>query len=419
MKVIILGSGFLGATTAYFLSKQGVDVTVIDRQNASAMECSFANGSQLSYSHAEPWANEGTIQKAVKWIGKDDAPLKFGFSTDPHMWWWTLKFLNQCNVKSARKNSISMMRIGLFSRQVMHEILAEENIEFSYNNNGIIHVFFDEKEMKAAISQSEFQKEKAKIPFDVLSANQVVEYEKSLGHKKDQIVGGIVYPLDEVGCINQFSVGISDIAAKKYGADFKYNTNIVDIKTEGKNIVGIETDKGVLKADKYVMAMGSYSYIFLKKIGLKVPIYPMKGYSISVPITNMDAAPNMSITDASLKVVFCRLDNILRAAGTAEFAGYNDDIDKKRILMLKNGIRDRFPDIGDIDAATEWSCLRPSTPDGPPILGKTSKYDNLYLNTGHGTLGWTQGAGSAKIVSSLILKDDPILDLKGLTIDRY
>jgi len=419
MKVIILGSGFLGATTAYFLSKQGVDVTVVDRQSDSAMECSYANGGQLSYSHAEPWANEGTIQKSVKWIGKDDAPLKFGFSTDPHMWSWTFKFLNQCNVKSARKNSISMMRIGLFSRQVMHEIIAEEDIEFSYSSNGIIHVFFDEKEMKSAISQSEFQKEKANIPFNILNPNQVVEYEKSLEHKRNQIVGGIVYPLDELGCINQFSTEISKISAKKYGANFEYNTNILDIKTDGKNIVGIETDKGTLQADKYVMAMGSYSYIFLKKIGIKVPIYPMKGYSISVPITNMDAAPNMSITDASLKVVFCRLGNVLRAAGTAEFAGYNDDIDKKRIQMLKHAVSDRFPDVGNVDAATEWACLRPSTPDGPPIIGSTSKYNNLFLNTGHGTLGWTQGAGSAKIVASLMLNNDPLMDLKGLTIDRY
>ena len=418
MKILILGSGIIGVTTAYFLSKRGHDVTVIDREPECAMECSFANGGQLSYCHAEPWASPSALVKAAKWLGKKDAPLLFSFRADLQQWLWTFKFLRNCTSGRVKRNSENMLRLGLYSRKVMHEIQQDIDFDFHYCQKGILHTFNKKSDLDHEIKQSEFQKTFG-APFEVLTPEQCIEKEPALSNIKENLVGGVFYELDESADIHEFTEKLAEKDKTiGSGVKFLYDTNVEELKTDGKKITGVKTDKGEFEADIYVMALGAYSPVFLRPIGINVPIYPMKGYSISINTKGYDGAPELSLTDQAHKLVFSRLGDILRVAGTAEFAGYNHDVNPVRIEMMKQVVRDKFPNCGDIENAAEWACLRPSTPEGCPTLGKI-KYDNLVLNTGHGTLGWTQGAGSAKIVADIIEGKEPEIDMKGLNAKRY
>lgn len=419
MKILILGSGVIGVTTAYFLSKRGHDVTVIDREPESARECSFANGGQLSYTHAEPWANPKSLKKAIQWIGKKDAPLMFRFRADYHMWRWACKFLWNCRKKATLKNTETMLRLGLYSREIMHRLQDELHLDYHYTQCGILHFFTDQYALDCATRQAEFQKDRG-APYELLTKEQCLEKEPALKARAHELVGGIYDCLDESGDVFMFTKALAERDKKKTGESvtFQYDTTITGLRVEGNRIAAVQTDKGDMEADVIVMSLGAYSPVFLRKIGIDVPIYPMKGYSISVPMEGYDGAPNVSITDQKDKIVYSRLGNVFRVAGTAEFAGYDHSVNPYRIQLLKEAVRKNFPDAGDIDNATEWACLRPSTPDGPPILGRC-RYENLILNTGHGTLGWTQSAGSARIVADIIEGKTPEIAMDGLTVDRF
>lgn len=416
MKVIVLGSGVIGVTTAYFLARNGHSVTVIDRQPESAMETSYANGGQLSYSHAEPWATPTVLPKIFKWMLKSDAPLVFNpFRIDPDMWKWGLKFLANCTQKRAEINTENTLRLALYSQKMLHEILREADIDFSYKKLGILHVFQDQKMIDAQIIQAELQK-KLGCPYEVLSTDECYKKEPVLLNSEEKIAGGLFFPIDESGDIHVFTKKLAEFINKKYGVVFKHKMNVLKLVDDGDQIGGVKTEIGTEKADRYVMSLGSYSPLFLKKVGINAPIYPMKGYSISIPVNGQVAgAPNISVTDQAKKLVYSRLDNVLRVAGTAEFAGYNTDVKEKRIDSIARAAHKMFPAAGDYTKITKWACLRPQTPEGTPLLGNT-KYSNLFLNTGHGTLGWTLSAGSAKAVSDIILGKKLEIDLKGLTL---
>ncbi len=419
MKIAILGAGVIGVTTAYFLGNRGHDVTVIDREPESAMECSFANGGQLSYSHGEPWASPSSLKKAITWLMKDDAPLKFRFRIDPAMWRWTSQFLLQCSNAKVMEHTEQLVRLGLYSRKVMHQILSEQPLECSYTQAGILHYFESKKSFNAFRLQSEFQRPLG-VEFDTLTPEEVLKKEPALHTLKDKLVGGIFYPLDEAADVHAFTMELTE-RDKLIGSGVKFlhSTTIESINRDGERICSVSTDKhGEIEADMFIVCLGAYSPLLLNPLGIYVPVYPMKGYSISIPVSADAApedAPTLSLTDHSYKVVFSRLGNILRLAGTAEFDGYNHEITEKRIELLKTIAYDIFPECGDIDQAESWACLRPSTPAGPPLLGKTP-IDNLLLNTGHGTLGWTQAAGSAKIVADIAEGKDPEIDLDGLCL---
>jgi D-amino-acid dehydrogenase len=309
-----------------------------------------------------------------------------------------------------------MMRLSLYSKQCLNEIEQHTGINYTGLKHGTLHIFKDEKSLASSIKQAEFQKELG-CEFEILPDRAAcIAKAPSLTNSQKPIVGGLFFPLDESGDVHEFAVNLAQMEAAKT-AKFMYDTSINNILTDGKKITGIETDKGTIYADRYIMSLGAYSPLLLRKIGIRLPIYPMKGYSISIPIANANAAPMTSITDQGDKVVYSRLGNILRVAGTAEFAGYDQSIRKERIDTLKFMTKRLFPDCGDIESANEWSCLRPSTPDGSPILGH-SPYENLFLNTGQGTLGWTLACGSARIVADIIEGKEPDIDLTGLTIDR-
>ena len=408
MQICILGSGILGVTTAYFLEQRGHRVTIIDRQPHSAMETSFANGGQLSYSHAEPWATPSVLPKVLKWLFQENAPLAFKARFDPEMIAWGIKFLGQCTHEKALRNATRTLRLALYSKLALHEILAETPVEFDLLKKGVLHIFTQQSLLDGALRQAAFQ-ETLGCGFENLTPAQCLEKEPALARIEKQLLGGVFHDIDESGDIFKFTQGL---AAKLQRTEFHYLTEIRSLRRDGAKIVAVETSKGRIEADAFVVAMGSYSPKILKPLGIKSDIYPMKGYSLSVPI-NGKTAPHVSITDQGSKIVYSRLGNILRAAGTAEFAGHDHEITPKRIAHLKAEMQRLFGDCGDFSASTGWACLRPQTPAGTPLLGKTP-YTNLYLNTGHGTLGWTLGPGSAKIVADTIEGKPPEIDLEGL-----
>jgi D-amino-acid dehydrogenase len=404
MKICVIGAGVLGVTTAYMLAKRGHDVTVIDRKNEAARECSFANGGQLSYSHAEPWANPGVFPKLWKWMRQDDAPLVLRPSADPHMMRWGLLFLMNCLPWRANRHSEVHLRLGLYSKKSMEALIAETGITFDYLNNGILHVFSDQKEYDHARKQAEFQASLG-CHETVLSKEECLKLEPSLAHSLDTIVGGMHAGIDASGDIRVFTEKLAALATEKHGVTFKYNVSVKKLHAQNGSISGF---------DRYVLCAGAYSPVLLRTLGMYVPIYPMKGYSVTF-VAN-EHCPTISITDAARKIVYSRLGNNIRVAGTAEFAGYNDAIRQARIAPIMRGIQQLFPKA-DVSAKTEWACLRPSTPDGPPLIGSTP-YANFLVNTGHGTLGWTQAAGSARLLADTLENMPTEIPLTGMTFDR-
>jgi D-amino-acid dehydrogenase len=411
MKVIVLGAGVVGVTAAYVLASRGHEVEVIDRQPEGGRETSFANGGQLSFSHAEPWANPSVLPKIPKWMFKEDAPLVFKPRADWEMIKWGLRFLRNCTSERAQKNSVSILRLGLYSKKKMEQIRTYSGVKFDNLREGILHLYSTKKDLDAAAVQARFQ-EKLGCPAEIIDYKRCVELEPALQHAGRPIVGGIFQPDAFI-----FTKGLADLCAREYKAQFHYNTVIESITTtsDGK-IAGVKTNKGIHKADVYIMSMGSYSPIYLKPLGIHVPIYPMKGYSVTFEANHF--APKISLTDGQHKIVYSSLGNRLRIAGTAEFAGYNTEIRQERIRPIVKAVRGLFPKCEFGDPVSEWACLRPSTPDGPPIIGKT-KYSNLFMNTGHGTLGWTQCAGSAAVIADIIENRTPEISLEGMGVDRF
>ncbi len=414
MRIIVLGAGISGILSAYYLGKAGHKVTVIDRQKEAAQECSYANGGQLSYSHAEPWANPHVFPKLFKWMGQDDAPLVLKFSRDPQMIKWGLSFLANCAPNKAERHAKALLKIGLHSRNKMKEIRKDTGIHFNWQDKGILHIYTDPKEFDVAIKQANIQQQWG-CKQEIFSYQECIAKEPTLEHSCEEIHGGIFSPMDESGDIHIFTQKLAQHVETRFHAKMMYGTEIQAIHRTGDTIESIDTSKGNLKADAYVMCMGADTPLMMRKIGLKVPIYPMKGYSITLPAD--EYSPNVSITDDARKIVYSRLGDVVRVAGTAEFAGYNKDVNPARIEPIKRGIKSLFPHA-NLNQPKEWACLRPSTPDGPPIVGRT-KLQNLYMNTGHGTLGWTQGAGTANLLASVIGDETPEISLEGLNMRRY
>jgi len=415
MNVLILGSGLLGVLTAYELGKRGFDVTVLDRNAESARETSFANGGQLSYTHAEPWATPSILRKLPKWLFHSDSPLVIHPRADLAMIKWTLKFLRNCTAERAHINCVNLLRLGLYSKDMFDKLRADTGVAFDFYNRGILHIFSTDLDFDHAKKQYEFQ---AKFGDEhrVLTRAQCLSLEPSLAHTSRTIVGGIHAVQDEIGDSYMLCQNLAALASERYGVKFEYGVTIKNLRTHGQLIQSVLTDKGELTADGYVMALGSYSTTFLRKIGIRVPIYPMKGYSITLAANEF--CPQASITDGSHKVVYTRMGNSLRVAGTAEFAGYNTKINPKRIAPMVAATKELFPQANWDQKIETWACLRPSTPDGPPIIGRTP-FSNLFLNTGHGTLGWTQGAGSAAIVADIMEGKPSAILLNGLTMERF
>lgn len=418
MRIAVLGAGVIGTTTAYFLAKQGHKVFVIDRQKASAEECSRANGGQLSYGHVEPWANPHAPLNILRWMGKEDAPLVFKLKANWEEWSWGARFLLNCRRSKSLLTSKIMLELAFYSKKMLSKICEDTKLEFHHGNNGTLHIFQDEASLALEIRQAKYQKQFG-CDYEVLSAKECLEREPSLAFSSLPLVGGVFFPQDETGNAHLFTQRLAEYCEKNLGVEFHYSANIHTILTEANQIKGMQLQNGeVLKADRYIASLGATGSVLLWPIGIKLPIYPMKGYSLTLPLKEGDIVPNSSITDQSHKIVYSKLGNELRIAGTAEFAGFDTEINPKRLKPILAASKLLFPQLFgqiELEQLFQWACLRPSTPDGMPIISAT-KYHNLFLNTGHGTLGWTLACGSAKAIADLVSGNRPEIDLSSYSI---
>lgn len=415
MHILILGGGVIGMTAAYVLGARGHRVELVERNQACGEETSHANGGQLSFSHAEPWANPTVLPKIAQWMFQKDAPLIFRPRADWDMITWGLSFLRNCFGTRYQQTSLDILRLGLYSKRKQALIDQETRIEYDHLTTGILHIFTNKISFDHAMEQAKLL-DMHGCRHEFLDASACLAKEPALANARRKIVGGILAVLDESGDAFKFTQSLAKHCEEKLDFTLHCGTKIERIEMQGGRVTGVVTDKGILQADAYVMSLGSYSPIYLKPIGIRVPIYPMKGYSITMPASA--ATPTISITDAELKLVYSRLGNRLRVAGTAEFAGYDTSIREDRVAPILRAARELFPGCDSSGQVANWACLRPSTPDGPPIIGKT-QYSNFYLNTGHGTLGWTQAAGSAYLLADILENRQPEITMHGLTLDRY
>jgi D-amino-acid dehydrogenase len=416
MKVIVLGAGIIGTASAWFLNKAGHDVTVIDRQPGAAQETSFANGCQISVSHAEPWANPAAPMKILKWLGREDAPLLYRFRAEWLQWKWGMHFLRECMPARTSWNIRQIVAMAEYSRQTLQAVRTDTGIDYDCQTRGILHFYTDEKDFEASLPVAALLRELG-CPRQSISADEVIAVEPALSRIRDKIVGGDFTASDESGDIYKFTTGLADKASLA-GVNFRFNTTVTRLLIDGAGaatrIAGVETIDAegryrVLLADAFVMAMGSFSTPLLKPLGIDLLVYPGKGYSATYPVIDSSAAPSVSLTDDGYKLVTSRIGNRLRVAGTCELNGYTRELNSTRCETITRRTRELFPHACDYDNPDYWTGLRPLTPSNVPYIGKT-KYSNLFLNTGHGTLGWTMGCGSGRALADIVSGHRPEVD---------
>ncbi|GGB96360.1 D-amino acid dehydrogenase [Marinobacterium zhoushanense] len=417
MTVLVMGAGVVGVTSAWYLAKAGHEVTVIDRQVDVALETSYANAGQISPGYSTPWAAPGVPLKAIKWMMQDLAPLMInGRELDLQTLGWMGKMLANCNEKAYHRNKERMLRVSEYSRDCLKALRAEIGIEYDNRALGLTQLFRSEKQVEASRQDMAILDE-CGVPYQALNVDQCVEYEPALAQVKQKLVGGLRLPGDETGDCFQFTNKLA-AECKKLGVKFIMKTEILGLNTEAGKVVSVSTSRGKMRADHYLVALGSYSTPLLASIGIQAPVYPIKGYSLTVPIIDADKAPTSTVMDETYKVAVTRLGNRIRVGGTAEIASYNKELAEKRRRNVEFVVSDLFPGGGDLERAEFWTGLRPMTPDGTPILGETT-LSNLFLNTGHGTLGWTMSLGSSKYVADVISERTPDISREGLSIARY
>lgn len=417
MNVVVLGAGVTGTATAWYLAQAGHQVTVIDRQPDAGLETSFANGGQISACHAVPWANPDVIPKLLKWLGREDAPLIFRLGRwDPDLWLWGLRFLANCTPGRTAVNTERTLRVALHSRTCLQNLRQQLGLDYDHLTAGILHIYTDATEFDHACQAAQIMSRNG-LERHIKSVAECFAVEPALSRTPEKLEGGIFTPSDESGDAYKFTQELAK-AAERLGVDFRWNTHIESIDHDGRRITAIQTDQGPVTGDAYVMALASYSPRMARQLNLRLPIVPAKGYSVTIPITAPDKAPLVSITDDARKLVFTRLGDRLRVAGTAEMAGWNLDMSEIRWKVQIQRAQTLFPDCAAFAKAEPWAGLRAVTPDSVPILGATP-YANLWLNTGHGTLGWTMACGSGQIIADLISGKPPAIRLDGLGMERF
>ena len=416
MKVLVLGSGVIGVATAYYLARAGHEVTVVDRQREPALETSFANAGEVSPGYSAPWAAPGLPFKAIKWLFMRHRPLVIWPMPDPGMWIWGLRLLRNCTEARYDINKNRMLRLAQYSRDSLEALRADTGIRYDERMQGTLQLFRTQSQVDGAAADIAIL-EHFGVKFEVLDREGCVRAEPALARVRQKVAGGLRLPGDETGDCCKFTQNLARIAAAD-GVTFRQSVQIHAVHADGERITGVATDGGSLHADAYVVALGSYSPLMLRPLRISVPVYPVKGYSLTVPITDAAKAPESTVMDETYKVAVTRLGDRIRVGGTAELKGYNLALREARRDTLDHVVTDLFPGGGDVTCATFWTGLRPMTPDGPPVIGPT-RYSNLYLNTGHGTLGWTMAAGSGRVLADLISGRRPEIDLDGLTRARY
>ncbi|MBX3568477.1 MAG: D-amino acid dehydrogenase [Rhizobiaceae bacterium] len=416
MKVLVLGSGVIGVTTAYYLSQAGHEVEVVDRRDGPALETSFANAGEVSPGYSSPWAGPGVPVKAIKWLTMRYGPLVVRPAFDPHMWSWLFRMLRNCTSARYAVNKARMVPIAEYSRDTLRALRADTGIRYDERAQGTLQLFRTQKQLDGIGGDVEVLK-RFGVPFEVLDPAGCIAAEPALANVRGKFVGGLRLPGDETGDCQMFTERLAALAAGR-GVTFRFGTTIQRIATAGGAVDHVATSAGALKADAYVVALGSYSPFLLRPIGISIPVYPVKGYSITVPVIEEAGAPASTVMDETYKVAITRLGNRIRAGGTAEISGFDLRLHESRKATLLHSVGDLFPRGGRLDDVKFWCGLRPMTPDGPPVIGPTP-VRGLYLNTGHGTLGWTMSCGSGRVIADIVSGATPEVDARPLAMTRY
>ncbi|MDE2299872.1 MAG: D-amino acid dehydrogenase [Burkholderiales bacterium] len=416
MKVLVLGSGVIGVASAYQLALAGHEVTVVDRQPAAALETSYGNAGEVSPGYSSPWAGPGVPIKAVKWLLMQHRPLVIRPHLDLNLVRWGAAMLRNCTHARYELNKSRMVRLAEYSRDCMKELRAQTGIRYDERMQGTLQLFRTQAQLDGTAADIAIL-QRYGVGHELLDRDGCIGHEPALAAVKGKFVGGLRLPGDETGDCFKFTQNLAALAAQ-LGVQFRYGTRIQRLQQAGRQIVGVATDAGTLTADAYLVALGSYSPLLLKGVGIRLPVYPVKGYSITVPITSAAGAPESTVMDETHKVAVTRLGERIRVGGTAELAGYTLQLHEARRRTLAHVVTDLFPHGGDVARAEFWCGLRPMTPDGTPVVGAT-RVPNLFLATGHGTLGWTMAAGTGRVLADVISGRPPAIDMSGLTVDRY
>jgi D-amino-acid dehydrogenase len=416
MKVLVLGSGVIGVASAYQLALAGHEVAVLDRQPTAALETSYGNAGEISPGYSSPWAGPGVPVKAIKWLLMQHRPLVVRPHLDLSMIRWGVSMLRNCTAARYELNKGRMVRLAEYSRDCMKALRAETGIAYDERMQGTLQLFRTQAQLDGSAADVAILKRYG-VGFELLDRDGCIRHEPALAAVRDKFLGGLLLPGDETGDCFKFTQNLAALAAAK-GVQFRYGTRIQRLLMAGQQIDGVVTDAGTLKADAYLVALGSYSPLLLKPLGIRIPVYPVKGYSITVPISDASGAPESTVMDESHKVAVTRLGDRIRVGGTAELAGYTLKLHDARRRTLEHVVTDLFPRGGDVSHAEFWCGLRPMTPDGTPVVGAT-RLPNLFLATGHGTLGWTMAAGTGRVMADVISGRAPGISMDGLTVERY
>jgi len=415
MRVVVLGSGVIGVTTAFYLARAGHEVTVLDRQAGSALETSFANAGQISPGHSAPWAAPGIPLKALKWMLQKHAPLSITPDGSLFQLRWMWQMLMNCSAARYAINKTRMVHLAEYSRDCFKELRASTQIQYEDRQRGTLQVFRTEAQFESAEKDILVLKQTG-VPFELLGRCELARAEPALAGVQHKLAGGLRLPNDETGDCQLFTAALTELA-KSLSVQFRYGVSIESLVMSNNKIAGVKLTNEVITADAYVMALGSYSTNMLRGI-LAIPVYPVKGYSITVPIVDAGKAPISTIMDETYKIGITRFDDRIRVAGMAELVGFDTQLNAKRQATLEMVLNDLFPGAGDATRNSFWTGLRPMTPDGTPLVGATS-ISNLFLNTGHGTLGWTMSCGSGSVLADIISGRKPAINVSELNLTRY
>jgi D-amino-acid dehydrogenase len=416
MRVLVMGAGVIGVTSAYYLAKAGFEVSVVDRQAGVALETSFANAGEISPGYASPWAGPGVPLKAIQWMLDKHGPLVVHPQFDPFMWRWVLQMLRNCTADRYAINKSRMVPIAEYSRDCLRVLRVETGISYDHRSQGTLQLFRKQSQLDSVGKDVTVLRQYG-VKFELLDREGCIQAEPGLATARVPFAGGLRLPDDETGDCYLFTQRLMAMA-EEAGVRFLSNTRIDTIGVESDRVTTVATDAGPMVADVYIMALGSFSSLMLRPIGIDIPVYPVKGYSITVPLAEEAGAPQSTVMDEIYKVAITRLGNRIRVGGTAELGGYQIKLAAGRRATLERSLMDLFPRGGDLKGLSFWSGLRPMTPDGPPIIGPT-RYSNLYLNTGHGTLGWTMACGAARVLADCLLERKPEVPIEALSLARY
>ncbi|RBM07651.1 D-amino acid dehydrogenase [Novacetimonas cocois] len=416
MKVIILGAGVIGVTTAWYLARQGHEVEVVDRQPAAAMETSFANAGQISPGYSAPWASPGLPLQILKWMCSRNSPMIVRPRIDFAMFAWMRQVLRNCNAHSYDINKARMLRVATYSRDCLDALRAETGISYDDRQRGLIQLFRTDREVAKAHRDMRVLRQHG-VAHDLLDPDQIAAFEPGLAASRHLLRGGLRLPGDESGDAHMFTQRLAQ-KAEELGVTFHYETTVRALDASAEEILGVRTSAGRMTGDAYVVALGSYAPRLLRPLGLRLPVCPVKGYSLTLPVTDEARAPVSTVNDDTYKVAITRLGDRIRIGGTAELAGYNTRLSRDRRAGLEESFSELFGG-GDLSQGVYWTGLRPCTPDGTPIIGRSGRFGNLWLNTGHGTLGWTMACGSGKLVSDMISGRQTEIPSLDLSLERY